>query len=138
MLHTTENRSLQFLEAQLKIETMLFDNLNVSMLDQLSDQDLDLLEFGVVAMDIEGKVLAYNTTESRYSGLSPDRVLGRHFFTQVAPCTNNQIVAKRFNEQEFDVTIDYTFALRMKPIPVKLRMIRGADLKRMYLLVEWR
>ena len=122
----------------MNIETMSFDNPNVSMLDQLGDQDLDLLEFGVIAMDTEGKVLAYNATESRYSGLSPDRVLGRHFFTQVAPCTNNHIVANRFDEPELDATIDYTFALRMKPIPVKLRIIRAAYLNRMYLLVEWR
>lgn len=122
----------------MNIETMSFDNPDVSVLDQLSDLELDLLEYGVIAMDTEGKVLAYNATESRYSGLSPDRVLGRHFFTQVAPCTNNQIVANRFNEPELDDTIDYTFALRMKPIPVKLRLIRATNLNRMYLLVEWR
>lgn len=89
-------------------------------------------------MDAAGLVLRYNATELRYSGLGRERVLGRHFFTDVAPCCNNRRVAQRFEAAALDETIAYTFALRMKPVPVVLRMLRTADVPdRMYLLVGW-
>jgi len=36
-----------------------------------------------------------------------------------------------------DETIEYTFALRMKPVPVTLRMLKPAQGAQMYLLVQW-
>ena len=74
-------------------------------LEGASPADLDLLTFGVVAMAPDGKVEHYNLAEAKISGLTPERVVGRHFFTAVAPCTNNFMVAHRFEtepEIEFD------------------------------------
>jgi photoactive yellow protein len=63
----------------------------------------DALPFGVVAMVPDGTVTAYNTAEAALSGLTPSRVVGRNFFTSVAPCTNNFMVAHRFEaEPEID------------------------------------
>ena len=93
--------------------------------------------FGVIVMDRVGTVLRYNATESRYSGLSRERVLARHFFTEVAPCSNNHRVAERYALPELDETIDYTFALRMKAVPVTLRMLKPKLGPHMYLLVQW-
>jgi len=71
------------------------------------------------------------------AGLSRERVVGRNFFTSVAPCTNNFMVAERFmSEPELDVKMDYVFTLRMKPTPVKLRLLRSATAEHMYLLVK--
>lgn len=106
-------------------------------LPHLPSDEIDQFDFGVVEMNHQGKVLRYNATESRYSGLAADRVVGRHFFTEVAPCSNNRKVAHRFNEPALDETIAYTFALRMKPIPVTLRMIKTPGSATMYLLVRW-
>ena len=100
-------------------------------------EDLDELTFGVVEMNDACEVLRYNIAESKASGLSAERVIGRHFFREVAPCTNNARVAGRFAQATLDDTIAYTFALRMKPVPVTLRMLRQADSDRMYLLVSW-
>jgi photoactive yellow protein len=106
-------------------------------LADLDDTELDALPFGVVEMDRSGSVLRYNAAESQHSGLSRDRVVGRHFFRDVAPCSNNHRVAGRFEQAELDETIGYTFALRMKPVPVTLRMLKPAQGTRMYLLVKW-
>jgi photoactive yellow protein len=106
-------------------------------LETASSETLDQLDYGVVEMDISGTVLRYNTTESRYSGLPPDRVIGRNFFQTVAPCSNNQRVAARYQQAVLDETIEYTFSLRMKPVPVTLRMIKEAGASTMYLLVRW-
>jgi photoactive yellow protein len=108
-------------------------------LEQASAEDLDQLGFGVVAMGPDGVVAAYNRTESALSGLTPSRVVGRHFFTSVAPCTNNHLVAQRFEtETELDAVIDYVFTLRMAPTPVRLRLLRHPSARRLYLLVARR
>jgi photoactive yellow protein len=106
-------------------------------LQQLSREELDALDYGVVEMDHGCEVLRYNATESRHAGLPPERVIGRHFFRDVAPCSNNRHVAQRYGAATLDDTIAYTFALRMKPVPVTLRMLKPAGSTRMYLLVRW-
>jgi len=103
----------------------------------LDAEGLDRLDFGVVAMASDGTVTGYNVAESRLSGLSKDRVVGRHFFSSVAPCTDNFMVSHRFaTESPLDATIDYVFTLRMKPRKVKLRLLRGADAPAMFLAVR--
>ena len=110
----------------------------LTLLDGYDDAQLDALPFGVIAMGEDGTVLAYNARESEKSGLPAAGVLGREFFQAVAPCTNNFMVAHRFEtEVELDATIPYTFTFRMRPTPVTLRLLRSASARRMYLLVSW-
>lgn len=114
---------------------------DVDLFDQLmasSDAQLQDTPFGVVAMDADHRVVIYNRAESTLSGLSPQRVVGRHFFSEVAPCTNNFLVAHRFEtESDLDATIDYVFTLRMKPTPVRLRLLTRPEAARRFLLVQW-
>lgn len=106
-------------------------------LSGLDADGLDRLDFGVVVMAPDGTVTGYNTYESRLSGLSKDRVIGRHFFSAVAPCTNNFMVSHRFeSECPLDDTIDYVFTLRMKPRKVRLRLLRAPDAPSMFLVVR--
>jgi hypothetical protein len=71
--------------------------------------------------------------------MSRDRVLGRHFFSEVAPCTNNYLVATRYEEEPaLDEVIPYVFTLRMRPTPVELRLLKQPGAARMYLLVRAR
>lgn len=108
-------------------------------LEKMNPTELDALDFGVVAMDLQGLVVHYNSAEARGAGLSPERVLGRHFFSAVAPCTNNYMVAQRFETAtELDEVIDYVFTLKMKPTKVQLRLLKGADVQRQFLAVRWR
>ena len=108
-----------------------------AQLNCMSDAELDALPFGVIEMNHQFKVLRYNATESRYSGLASDRAIGQHCFRDVAPWANNRRVAKRYQLDSLDETIDYTFSLHMKPMPVTLRMLKPAYNERMYLLVTW-
>jgi photoactive yellow protein len=103
----------------------------------LPDAGLDALPFGVVEMDHETRVLRYNLTESRFSGLSPEVVIGRRFFIEVAPCGDNRKVSHRYREETLDETLAYTFSLRMKPVPVTLRLLKPLGSTRMYMLVIW-
>jgi photoactive yellow protein len=67
-------------------------------------------------MSEDGTVTSYNLAESRLSGLTPANVVGRNFFSSVAPCTNNFLVAYRLEtEPVLDAIIDYVFTLRKNP-----------------------
>ena len=118
--------------------TLAFDAADaIAWLDAADGATLDLLPYGVIRMDRHGMVTHYNRTESLVAGLSPERVMGRHFFTTVAPCANNALVAFRFNaEPSLDATIDYVFTLRLRPTPVRLRMLRVPEGRHAYLLVH--
>jgi photoactive yellow protein len=110
----------------------------LAALETATSQQLDELSFGLVVMDRAGTVTGYNTRESAGSGLDRDRVLGRDFFVDVGPCTNNYLVAERFHrEPELDEQLDYVFTFRMKATPVRLRLLAAADSPRQYLAVRW-
>ena len=111
----------------------------IDLLESLGGPALDNLPFGLIGMAHNAIVELYNQTESRLSGLSPSRVIGRHLFTEVAPCTNNYMISYRFaTEPELDDTINYVFTLRMAPTPVRLRLLKHPEARRMYLAVERR
>ncbi|CAH0293048.1 Photoactive yellow protein [Massilia sp. Bi118] len=110
-------------------------------LAQLSAEQLDRLDFGVIGFDGETVVSQYNQTESEAAGLSTSRVLGQPLFTNVAPCMNNFMVAQRFEDAQdegspLDDTIDYVLTLRMRPIKVKLRLLAEPGSAQRYVLVQ--
>lgn len=100
-------------------------------------EDVDALPFGVVSMALDGTVERYNTTESKLAGLTPRRVLGRSYFSAVAPCMNNFMVAHRYQmEPDIDATIDYVLTLRMSPTKVRLRLLKRSNVRQMHLMIE--
>lgn len=108
-------------------------------LDQADAQELDGLPFGVIALDEAGCAVAYSRLETEYSGLPPDRVLGRPFFSTVAPCMDNELVGERIEQEpELDATLDYVLTYRMRACKVRLRLLRSAHLRRRYVLVDRR
>lgn len=113
-----------------------------SHLDGLDADEFDRLAFGVIAMDRAGVVVAYNRFESERAGIGRDRVLGRDFFRSVGPCTNNHLVAGRYPgvdqvaSADLDEELDFVFTFRMRPTPVRLRLLARAGSRRQYLLVR--
>ena len=108
-------------------------------LENATAEALDSLTFGVVAIARDGSVERYNLAESKLSGLTPSRVVGRNFFTSVAPCTNNFMVAHRFEtESEIDDVINYVFTFRIAPLKVRLRLLKRSGAECAYLIVETR
>ncbi len=63
---------------------------------RLSENELDALPFGVIVVDGEGTIRAYNLAESRAAGIPRERVIGRNFFTEIAPCTQVRRFHGRF------------------------------------------
>jgi len=117
-------------------ESPSFDTPHLAaQLNCMSDSELDALPFGVIEMDHKFKVLRYNIAESHHSGLPAERVIGQHFFREVAPWANNGGIAKRYQLDSLDETIQYTAFFNMQQEPLRLRMLKPAYNERMYLLV---
>ena len=101
------------------------------LMNSLADSDaqaLDSLPFGVIGLRDPGIVTSYNGFEQQTSGFPADRVLGRSFFTEIAPCTNNSEVRGRFVEaweqgRECDELLEYSFAYKGRDTPVQLRLL---------------
>ena len=116
------------------------------LLDALESSPLDRIDgfgFGLVVMDREGGVVGYNQAESALSGLPADGVIGRNFFVDIGPCTNNYLIAQRYQDsasqqEELDEQLDYVFTYRMAPTPVRLRLLARPGSSRQYLVVQLR
>ena len=122
-----------------------FEQLDLlALLDKMHDRELDELSFGVVGFgsDADACVRRYNAFESKHSGLDPSGVLGLPFFSVVAQCMNNYLVAQRFEDARakrstLDATLDYVLTLRMRPTPVTLRLLAAPDIELRYVAVRW-
>ncbi|UDL93671.1 hypothetical protein LGH83_13990 [Lichenihabitans sp. PAMC28606] len=113
-----------------------FANITLADLDRLDSTAINDLPFGVVGLSPEGLVKVYSQTESRAAGLSLDSVLNTHYFATIAQCMNNFMVAQKFeDEATLDTMLDYVLTLRMRPTPVKLRLLKGSDASLSYILI---
>lgn len=114
-----------------------FDTVTVTELANMSPDTIDDLGFGVIGLSADGLVEIYNTTEARLAGLSPDSVIGEHFFEAVAQCMNNFLVAQRFEDiEELDEVVPFVLTLRMRPTPVKLRLLASRVVRRRFVLIQ--
>jgi photoactive yellow protein len=114
-----------------------FEAISLATLDTLPAEQLDTLPFGAVGLSPEGIVEIYNVTEERLAGLQRESVIGTHYFSTTAQCMNNFMVAQRFeDEPEIDAIIDYVLTLRMRPTPVRLRLLKATGMDRRYILIE--
>jgi photoactive yellow protein len=59
---------------------------------------LDLLPYGIIVVDEEGIILYYNAREEEIANRQREDVLGKNFFSEVAPCTQVQEFYGRFKE----------------------------------------
>jgi len=93
---------------------------------KLSDRDIDNLAFGAIELDRHGKILRFNATEGAITGRDPKAVIGRNFFTDVAPCTNTPAFRGTFDKGvaagDLNTMFEYLFDYQMKPTRVKVHM----------------
>ena len=85
----------------------------------------------------DGTTEVYNATESKLAGIPRSIVLGWSYFAETAQCMNNFMVAQRFeDEPEIDDVIEYVLTLRMRPTPVRLRLLKTPSCARRYVLIQ--
>jgi len=97
-----------------------------NQLAQMDDKDIDKLAFGAINLDRNGKILSYNKAEGEITGRKPEEVIGKNFFTEVAPCTKTDEFYGKFkegvNSGNLSTMFEYTFDYQMKPTKVKVHM----------------
>ena len=97
-----------------------------NQLSNMKDSEIENLAFGAIMLDAKGKILKYNKAEGEITGRNPSEVLGKNFFTQVAPCTNSKEFYGKFkagvDSGNLSTMFEYTFDYKMKPTKVKVHM----------------
>ena len=106
-------------------------------LDRTEAKEFDELGLGAIAFQPSGNVERFNAIEARRSGLRAADVIGKNFFSEVAPCTNNSIIGDRFLKDDIlDAELEYVFTYRLIPTKVRLRLLKRPSSPLMYMLVR--
>lgn len=107
---------------------------------ELDTEQCEGLDVGAVEVDGRGSVRSYNAAMSRLSGLAPGAVIGRHFFTEVAPGTDMPDFHGRFLRAVAGGAVDlsfpwvFTFGTAPQAVAIRIASIRAPD--RFVILVE--
>jgi len=97
---------------------------NFDLLNYLFDN----LPLGLVVLDPRGDVVVYNRAEEKLAGRSRDKVMGRNFFTEIAPCMNVRELAGQYRDHigrdAFDIMLELSFPVPHvdRPRDVKVRL----------------
>jgi photoactive yellow protein len=111
------------------IRTARFGSEDVAnRLSQLSVAEFDELAFGLIGLDREGTVQAYNSKESQLAGRTKAEVMGQRFFEVLAPCACTVEFQGRYQDVsrgKLDSALfEYTFDYRMNPRRVFIHIKR--------------
>ncbi len=91
-------------------------------------EDFDHFAFAVVEVDDGATVLALNRTAAELFGVVADAAIGRDFFLQVVPGTNNRLFRGTFRRcveiREVDLLFSYTFTYRIAPTDARVHLHR--------------
>ncbi len=108
-------------------------------LASMETDDLDNLPFGAIQLDGQGKIIKYNQTEGEICNRDPKEVLGRNFFTDVAPCTNTRGFKGKFDEGvqsgQLNTLFQYTFDYNMKPTRVNVHLKKASNQQDRYWVI---
>lgn len=100
----------------------------LAKLDTMSKAELDKLPFGTVKVDDAGVIKEYNKYESQLANVTQAAAMGKNFFTQLAPCTNNAVFYGNFKKgvaaKAYNLMFVYTFSYNMTPTPVRIHLHR--------------
>lgn len=114
------------------MEHISFEGVNLAeLLPRIPDSIKDNLPFGLVKLDMTGKVLEYNMAEGDLTGVSPAWAIGKNFFDEVALCTKTAAFYGRFVEGVkkgfINAVFDYTFDHGEIATKVKVHMVTVPD-----------
>lgn len=85
------------------------DDAFVAGIEQWSRDAIDALPFGVIRLDADGRITSFSAVEASQSGVGERPVLGRRFFTDLAPCMWTEAFQQRYDQAVAAGTLDVTF-----------------------------
>lgn len=99
-------------------------------LDALSEAQLDAMPYGAIRVDHKGTILFYSRSQGLIANREPEAVIGRNFFSDVAPCTVVPEFYGRFRKGvltgDLNTAFEFVFDFEMHPVQVRIAM-RGAE-----------
>jgi photoactive yellow protein len=123
------------------LQRILESSLDDSVLNDL----LEALPIGVIVLDVDGRVLRYNAYEQALARRTAAQVIGKYFFTDVAPCTavSDLLPAfQRWQRDGGDMAVDIAFSFPFPHVPaprevsLRLRGFSSNGARYAFLLVE--
>lgn len=88
--------------------------------EEVDFAQLDVLPFGAILVDKEGVILFYNKHEETRMGMRRTSVLGKNFFTEVAPCAQVKDFYGRFRRAVTKTGVIASFKFHF-PLPPRAR-----------------
>jgi len=113
------------------METVAFGQDDIeNVMSKMGSAEIDGLAFGAIRLDSNGVIEAYNVAEGAITGRDPKSVIGKNFFTDVAPCTNTPEFQGKFAagvaSGNLNVLLEYLFDYEMTPTKVRVHMKKAA------------
>lgn len=112
---------------------------SADQLAQMTRAQLDTLPYGVIELSSDGTILSYNAGEAELSGRKPEKVIGKNFFTEVAPCTDVREFHGRFidliEHRSINHEFDFVFTFS-PPVNVHITMLYEQEEKTVWVMVE--
>jgi photoactive yellow protein len=114
------------------MEFINYEGVNLAeLLPKIPDSVKNNLPFGLVKLDLTGKVIEYNMAEGELTGVKPDWAMGKNFFDEVATCTKTPAFYGRFVEGVqkgfVNAVFEYVFDHREVATTVKVHMVSVPD-----------
>lgn len=108
---------------------------------ELTESEIDDLPFGLIAVDPDGTIEQYNSYESRLARLPKERVIGRNFFLDVAPCTAVQAFQGRFDRfvaegGDGSESFEFVFKFAFGTQHVNITFLRSAKNRQIKILIN--
>jgi len=122
------------------MEIIPFGNQDIDNILAREPQRAESLPFGAVQLDRAGKIVKYNKAEGLISGRTPDEMIGKDFFNDIAPCAKG----KRFHGEflkfhrsgQINVMFDYKFAYKGANVAVKIHLKAQPDGQHCWMFVK--
>jgi photoactive yellow protein len=77
---------------------------------RMDEATIHALPYGVIRLDRAGSVVFFSETEAHQSGFGPRPTLGRHYFTEIAPCMGNADFLGRIERAQLAGALDIEFS----------------------------
>jgi len=112
----------------------------IETIENMNRGELDALPIGAIRLDEQGTILNFNAHEADLTGRDPKRVIGKNFFTEVAPCTNVKEFAGRYRNGvangALHVIFPYRFDFEMAPRDVTVTLFYSPRAKSGWVFVR--
>lgn len=122
------------------MELIAFGKDNLDNILAQEPHRMESLPFGAVQLDREGRILQYNASEAMISGRNAGDVIGKNFFTEVAPCARGKRFHSEFllfsRDGKVNTMFDYAFDYKMQETYVRIHMKSTDDGQACWLFIK--